>query len=61
MNDNDIIDAVPGAPALDARPLNGARVARSLGLAGAARRPTLVRADTVRAKLARLPPARDCR
>ena len=46
MNDNDTFKGVPGAPALSARPPNGARVARSLGSVGAARRPTLVRADT---------------
>ena len=61
MNHGDHSEAVRGQEALPARRPNGARVARSLGLAGAARRPTLVRADTVRAKLARLPPTRDFR
>ncbi len=47
MNDSDSVQAVRGQEALTARPPNGARVARSLGLAGgAARRPTLVRAAT---------------
>jgi hypothetical protein len=35
MNDDRIVDAVRGPSALSARPSNGARVARSLGLAGA--------------------------
>ena len=48
MNDNDIVEAVRGQEALNARPPNGARVARSRGLAGAARRPTLVRAGAAR-------------
>ena len=46
MNDSDIVEAVRGQSALNARHPNGARVARSLGSVGAARRPTLVRADT---------------
>ncbi len=46
MNDNDDFETVARVSALDARPPNGARVVRSLGLVGAARRPTLVRADT---------------
>jgi hypothetical protein len=43
MNDNDCRREVPAVSALDARYPNGARVARSLGSAGAARRPTLVK------------------
>jgi len=46
MNDSDNFETVPGVSALNARPPNGARVVRSLRLVGAARRPTLVRADT---------------
>jgi hypothetical protein len=54
MNDNDGIDAVRGQEALPARPPNEARVARSFGSVGAARRPTLVRAATaLRAAAAR--------
>jgi len=54
MNDNDIVEAVRGQEALNARPPNGARVARSLGLAGATRHPTLVGADpALRAAAAR--------
>jgi hypothetical protein len=54
MNDSDSVNVVRGQEALTARRPNGARVARSLGSAGAARRPTLVRADTARC-------ARGCR
>lgn len=49
MKDNDKFEKVPSGSALNALPPNGARVARSLGLAGAARgcRP-LVIFDTLR-------------
>jgi hypothetical protein len=43
MNDSDSVNVVRGQEALTARRPNGARVARSLGSAGAARRPTLVK------------------